>query len=395
MNLSRAARIGTLAVAVGLLLAVAIVVLAQRDKHVTLFFDRTTGLYVGDEVRILGVVVGSVDAVTPMGPQVRVDASYDRDQPVPADARAAVVAPALVTGRYIQLAPAYVGGPELEDGAVIERERTAAPVEFDEIKRELDDLSVALGPNGVNRSGALNDLVTAGSRALDGRGQTLNDTTANLARAITTLSDGREDLADTVRNLQVLVSALAANDQSVDEFGGRLASVSSFLANNRDQLGRTLASLNTAVGDLRGFVGENRERLTGDVARLTDVSQNLVDQQANVAGLLHALLTTISNFYNIYNPTTNTADGQPVLNYTQSPGNFVCGLLASVNAPEDSCRTALGPLLQLAQLDYPPVGANPLTQPGSTNQAPPGSTGAAQSQAPDALPDLLLPQGDR
>jgi phospholipid/cholesterol/gamma-HCH transport system substrate-binding protein len=395
MNARLIIRIGSAVVAVGLLLAVVIALLPPSSKHVVLYFSTTTGLYPGDEVRALGVVIGKIDDVAPAGTQVRVDASYDADQPIPADARAAIVAPTLVTGRYVQLAPGYNGGPTLDDNAVLGLGRTAVPVEFDEIKKELNDLAAALGPKGVNDAGALSRLVTAGSKALDGRGQTLNDTTANLAKAVTTLSDNREDVAGTVENLQTFVSALAANDQSVNEFGQRATAVAGFLAQNRVQLGEALNGLDGAVRDLQGFVRDNRGLLVGDVDRLTQVSQNLVEQQASIAGVLHSVPTTLSNFYNIYNPDTNTADGEPVLNYLQNPGNFVCGLLAGSagqndTAVQQTCTSALGPLLQLGQLNYPPVGTNPLTQGGAVNES---GQGTGSSHAPAALPELLLPSG--
>ena len=46
---------------------------------------------------------------------------YDARYKVPADAKAAILSPTLVTSRAIQLTPAYTGGPVMADDAVIPR----------------------------------------------------------------------------------------------------------------------------------------------------------------------------------------------------------------------------------------------------------------------------------
>jgi ABC-type transporter Mla subunit MlaD len=67
--------------------------------------DTVIGLYPGADVRVLGVQVGSVDKVTPMGTEVRVDFHVNGATKVPAGADAAVVAPTVVADRYLQLSP--------------------------------------------------------------------------------------------------------------------------------------------------------------------------------------------------------------------------------------------------------------------------------------------------
>jgi len=60
-------------------------------------FVRTVGLYEGSDVRILGVKVGEVTDVRPRGDRVVVDFTYDDEVAVPADAKAVVVAPSVVS----------------------------------------------------------------------------------------------------------------------------------------------------------------------------------------------------------------------------------------------------------------------------------------------------------
>ncbi len=76
----------------------------------TAHFPRAVSIYQGSDVRILGVNVGRVTAVTPEGNSVRVDMEYDASYRVPADAKAVIVTPTLVADRFVQLTPAYHSG---------------------------------------------------------------------------------------------------------------------------------------------------------------------------------------------------------------------------------------------------------------------------------------------
>ena len=71
---------------------------------------------------------------------------YDGKYRVPADAKAAVVSPSLVSDRYLQLLPAYTGGPALRSGGDIPLARTAVPVELDQVTGNLDQLDQGARP---------------------------------------------------------------------------------------------------------------------------------------------------------------------------------------------------------------------------------------------------------
>ncbi len=69
------------------------------------------------------------------------------------------MAPSLVSDRYVQFTPAYTGGPAMAEGTVLPRERTATPLEVDDLYASLNRVSTTLGPNGANKNGALSDLL--------------------------------------------------------------------------------------------------------------------------------------------------------------------------------------------------------------------------------------------
>src|SRR6478672_8278924 len=66
-------------------------------------FTNATGIYPGDEVRISGVKVGTIDSIEPDVAQANLKLRIDRNVSVPADAKAVIVAQNLVSARYVQL----------------------------------------------------------------------------------------------------------------------------------------------------------------------------------------------------------------------------------------------------------------------------------------------------
>ena len=238
-------------------------------RRVTAYFDRTVSLYKGSEVRVMGVNIGTVTAVVPEGDRVRVAMEYDDEYKLPADAKAAIVTPTLTADRFVQIAPAYTGGPKMKDNAKIDLPETGTPVELDRIYKSLSDLTQALGPNGANKNGALDTLLTAGAKALRGNGKLGNETLLNLSAAVQTFGDGSGPLFDSVKNMSQLTDTLAANDQFVDGFMSDLTSVSSQLAADRGNLAKALAALANAVDTIRTFVHDNKGMVEKDVSELT------------------------------------------------------------------------------------------------------------------------------
>ncbi len=287
-------------VAVLVLVAVGFFVLddAPRTKTATAHFSRAVAIYPDSEVRILGVKVGRVTAVIPDGSTVRVEMEYDASYDVPADAEAVIITPTLVSDRFIQLTPVYQEGPVLADGAKILNQQTGVPVELDEIYSSLRDLSVALGPNGVNKDGTLNRVLSVAAEQLEGKGRKGNQMIKSLAEAAETFGTSSGDLFETVDNLASFTQTLAANDELVTAFIGDLAAVSGDLADERDELQQALAAVADAVSTVRTFVKDNREALTDNVERLTTVIKSLAAERESLNRALFAGPTAISNLNN-------------------------------------------------------------------------------------------------
>lgn len=350
-GLPRIAKIVAGVVAAALVVGLAIFWPGDDKNRVTAHFVRTVGLYPGSEVRILGIGVGEVLDVTPEGESVRVVLEYDAEFDVPADARAAVVSPSVVSDRFVQLLPVYQeGDPVMADGDEIPLDRTAVPVELDRIYSSLDELMVALGPEGANSEGALTRVLETGARNLDGQGEQLNQTISDFSQALGTLSGSEEDLFGTVKNLQVFTTTLAENDQDVRTLNANLATVSDQLAAERDDLALALKNLAIALQEVSTFVQDNRQVLGEDIKALEEVTAVVAAEQGAVAETLSAAPTALGNLQMAYNPASGTLDTRNSEQQPDDPSGFVCSLLngALEGSPEplgdpDFC-TDEGPL---------------------------------------------------
>ncbi|WP_310278351.1 MCE family protein [Haloactinomyces albus] len=298
------------------------------ERRLTAYFDSAVGVYEGSDVRVLGVHVGRIEVVQPQPERVRVEMTVQRDVRIPADAGAVVISPSVVSGRYVQLAPVYRGGPTMADGAVIPNKRTVTPVEIDRIYNSLNKLTTALGPQGANKDGALSELLKTGAANLEGNGELLSGTLKNLGRMSTTLSGSSEDLFTTVDKLQKFTSMLADNDGRVRRFNAQMREVNELLADQRDDLGSALSELALALGKVESFVRDNRAKLADNVEQLNSVAQVLVKQKAALRETLTNAPLALGNLQNSYNAASGTLDTRANINeLNQPPIVLVCKLV--------------------------------------------------------------------
>jgi phospholipid/cholesterol/gamma-HCH transport system substrate-binding protein len=193
---------------VALLVGAVLLILPGGDtKSITAFFPRTVSLYAGSDVKILGVTVGKVDEVTPMGTKVQVKFSYDAKYKLPNNVKAAVISPSIVGDRFVQMTPVYRGGKVLADNAILGLNRTATPLELDQIFGSITDLTQALGPQGANKpdasgTGALTRLIDSTAKNFGGEGVQFNQTLKNLAKFTKTLSDNKDQLFGSLAEIE-------------------------------------------------------------------------------------------------------------------------------------------------------------------------------------------------
>ena len=185
---------------------------------ITADFTSATAIYPGDEVRVAGVKVGTITDIEPAGGQARLTLAIDHGVAVPADAKAIIMAQNLVAARYVQLTPTYEDrGPVLADGAQIGIDRTAVPVEWDQVKDQLMRLATDLGPLGGSSATSLSRFIDSAATAMDGNGDKLHQAISQLSGVGRILAQGSGNIVDIIKNLQIFVTALRDSNTQVEE----------------------------------------------------------------------------------------------------------------------------------------------------------------------------------
>ncbi|HKD89134.1 MAG TPA: MCE family protein [Streptosporangiaceae bacterium] len=328
---------------------------AHPAKHVTAYFAETIGVYPGSSVRVLGVQVGTVNSVQPDGTGVRVTMTLDPGIAVPADADAVVVAPSVVSDRYVQLTPAYTRGPQLGDGAVIPVSRTAIPVEVDQIYAALTKLANALGPNGANSHGALSELIKTGAANLSGNGSYLRQMITEFSGLSRALGGSAGDLFASVANLQSFTTMLKTNNGQVKLAERQLAEVSSFLAADRQDLSGAIRELAVALGQVKSFIGGNRSLLVANISKLAAITSLLSRERASLAEALDTAPLAADNLVNAYDAAHRTLDGRGDLNELSIKNAAAASTTADLQPDSAGGPPGSVPVLGTAPSSLPPL----------------------------------------
>jgi phospholipid/cholesterol/gamma-HCH transport system substrate-binding protein len=389
---SRRARVG---LAVALALAViggAVVAVRAASEggrtYVTAYFANSNGTYVGDHVLILGVPVGEIEKVEPQPERVKIVFWYRDKYKVPADAKAVVVSPTLVTARSIQLSPVYTGGAFLPDHAVIPQDRTAVPMEWDDLRKQLDKLTQTLQPTKPGGVSTLGQFINTAAENLRGQGPDIRASIVKLSQAISAIADHSGDFFSTLKSLATLVSALRDSSGLLRQLNQNLAAVTGLVANDPNEVANAVRNLNDVVDDVRTFVATNRESLGTTSDKLASVSRAVTESLDDVKQTLHIAPTTFQNFLNIYQPAQGTLTGIVGLNNFANTIQFLCGAVqaASRLGNEQSaklCAQYLAPIMKNRQYNFLPMGLNPFV---GTSARPNEITYSQDWLRPDYVP---------
>lgn len=235
----------------------------------TAHFSRAVQLFPGVKVKVLGVDVGQVTDVENVRGAVAVRFRLDEDVQIPADVNATLVPVSLLGERYVQLFPAYEGGPELEDGATIPLARTSVPAEGDELLRALQDYLGELDGDTVE------EFVTNAATVLEGKGERLNRLIAEGTEVFETLDAKRDELAGMIVQFNEITQALSTRQEAIARLLGSYNVVGRTINDVRASLEGTITGLNDASSALASLLIDHRAPLGADIRALTRTMRTL------------------------------------------------------------------------------------------------------------------------
>jgi phospholipid/cholesterol/gamma-HCH transport system substrate-binding protein len=364
--------------------------------ELTARFDRAVGLYPGSKVRVIGIDVGRVTTVEPEGDGVVVTLDIESDQDIPADASATIVPLSLLGERYVQVGPAYTGGPTLEPGDEITD--TRVPAEFDELLRGLQDVTGAIDPDSAS------DLVTEMATLLEGQGEEISSLLEEGSGAVEIVADKATEIGDIVESLAGLSAALRDRTGSVEELLRNYNLLAEVLVANRNDLDATITQIDRAVVALTGLLRRHGQDLPADVEVLAQTGSTLEINIDRLQSTLHDTVRLFETAQRAYDPERRMLRVTDQINASLTADligsrlrDRLAGIcrrlgLAVCSDPASDFFAGLTELLpDLLNQAQPP--ANP-DEGATTTTAPPATTAPADPATPTVPPVTVPPPPD-
>jgi phospholipid/cholesterol/gamma-HCH transport system substrate-binding protein len=264
-------------------------------------FSDSSGLVAQDEVRISGVKVGSVAAVSPGADgHTLVALELDPGYRVRGDARAVIRPKSLLGTTFVELirTPASAR-PYLASGATIPAARTGQAVQIDDVLNNLDPPTRQAMTDSFQQLGV----------ALDGRSGDVNSSLSNLdqvtanLRPLAQVGDRRqEELARILVDLDTIMQALADEQDSLGRIVDSGNTVFSGIAQRDQDLGGAIQNANGFLGSLdtafssAGVTTADRASLAAAPGTLNAGSHTLSLTNSGVDQLLPELLLGQVNY---------------------------------------------------------------------------------------------------
>ncbi|MCE3552558.1 MCE family protein [Pseudonocardia sp. RS11V-5] len=244
-------------------------------------FTDVNGLLKGDDVRIAGVVVGSVDTIEVVDRrQAQVEFSVDSSLAVPASATASILYKNLIGQRFLSLGQGSGGGGRLEPGGTLPVQQTRPPLDLTTLFNGFKPLFQGLDPEQVNKLSQ--EIVST----LQGEGGTVDSLLASTASLTSTIADRDQVIGQVIDNLNGVLQTVNSHDQNLNQLITSLQQLVSGLAQDRKPIGDAISSIADLTQVTGGFVEEARPPLQADIRALGDLAGQLDQARPTLEHLL-------------------------------------------------------------------------------------------------------------
>ncbi|EHR48968.1 virulence factor Mce family protein [Saccharomonospora marina XMU15] len=225
-------------------------------------------LAVNSDVKVRGLIVGSVADITPTRTGAVLTLRLDPQQAhlVPTNVTARFLPKTLFGERFVALQlPEEPAAQALRDGDVIPQDRTSSAVELEQALESLMPVLQSVQPQ------KLSSTLTAISTALQGRGKPLGETLAQLGDYLGELNPHLPRLQENLRQLARFSDNLSDAAPDLVQVLENFSVTSRTVVEQQHKLSDLYATLGTASADLESFLSANADNLIslGETARPT------------------------------------------------------------------------------------------------------------------------------
>jgi phospholipid/cholesterol/gamma-HCH transport system substrate-binding protein len=245
-------------------------------------FTDVTGLLPGDDVRIAGVRVGSVDKVGIVDRRfAEVRFSVRPEHKLPGSVTASVLYKNLIGQRYLSLGQGVgTAGVEMRPGGQIPVERTRPPLNLTVVFNGFKPLFTGLDPEQVNKLSA--EII----QVLQGEGGTVEQLLASTASLTNEIANRDQVIGQLITNLNVVMETIGSRNQELAGLIATLQELVSGLAADSPQIGEAIESISELTNVTAGFIADARPAIKDDIAALGDLASNLNDGEAVIESVL-------------------------------------------------------------------------------------------------------------
>lgn len=275
---------------------------SENSYHAT--FSQASRLKAGQDVRIAGVPVGTVNEVK-LNPDNTVDVKFDLNKryQLYTSSQAKVRYENLVGDRYLEITSGPGELRKLAPGATIPQQNTQPALDLDALLGGLRPVMKGLDGNKVN------EISNAIIEMLQGQGGALANMLTSTSAFTQNLAARDQLIGDVITNLNTVLGTVdekgAQFDSSVDE----LQKLISGLSEGRDPIAGAIAPLASAESDLTDMLDKSRRPLQAVIENARPLAQRLDERKADVNKVIEPLaenylrlngLGAYGSFFNIY-----------------------------------------------------------------------------------------------
>ena len=287
----------------------------SSGRTFTALFTDVTSLNKGDDVRMAGVKIGTVQSIgLRHNDTAEVVFTAAESAPMVEGTRAELRFRNLIGQRYIALEPGAPGGEPLRAGYTFELDETRPALDLTMLFNGFQPLFKFLDPEDVNNLSA--QIIAV----FQGEGATVESLLSSTASLTSTLADRDQVIGDLITNLTSTLQIVSQRQQNFSQLLVNLQQFITGLSQDINPILNSVGSINSLNTKTAGLLQQTRVPLKADLDRLRTVASTLDDTQS-------IWVKTLQNMPEKLNTMTRTASYGSWFNF------YMCGFDGNVTLP--------------------------------------------------------------
>lgn len=255
------------------------------DTELIAEFEQVGDLVENSNVQSRDVVIGSVQRIQLDEWTARVTMCINKDENIPADARATVRTTSLLGEKFVDLNSRSDGPPYLQNGDIIPRDRTGKATELEDVFARL---ATILGAGNLEQ---INEFTASQRKILEGKAGNLRKLLRDLREFTDVLASRRGDIASAIDSLDDVSTTVLADRGTLERFLDSFGDSSAILAAQKDGLQDLLIALDEFSAVSLSLLEETERGLNKQFDRLRPVLRTAVANSDEINKALKTLAT--------------------------------------------------------------------------------------------------------